>query len=70
MATLHKTRWGIEKVYDEFKNKFCETKAWASGATSKTQHARLLCLTHNLTTLMEEQIRKRSGVINEAEHKC
>ena len=42
----------------------------ASSATAKTQQARVLCLTHNLMTLMEEEIRKRSGVINEAEHKC
>ena len=42
----------------------------ASSATAKTQQARLLRLTHNLMTLMKEEIRKRSGVINEAEHKC
>ena len=69
IAMLYKARWDIEKVFDEFKNKLCETKAWASSATAKTQQARLLCLTHNLMTLMEEEIRKRSGVINEAEHK-
>jgi hypothetical protein len=69
IAMLYKARWDIEKVFDEFKNKLCETKAWASSATAKTQQARLLCLTHNLMTLMEEEIRKRSGVVNEAEHK-
>jgi hypothetical protein len=69
IALLYKSRWDIEKVFDEFKNKLCETKAWASSATAKTQQARLLCLTHNLMTLMEEEIRKRSGVVNEAELK-
>lgn len=69
IAQLYKARWDIEKVFDEFKNKLCETKAWASSATAKTQQARLLCLTHNLMTLMEEQISKRSGVINQAEFK-
>ena len=69
IALLYKARWDIEKVFDEFKNKLCETKAWASSATAKTQQARLLCLTHNLMTLMEDQIRKRSGVINQAEFK-
>lgn len=69
IALLYKARWDIEKVFDEFKNKLCETKAWASSATAKTQQARLLCLTHNLMTLMEEEIRKRSGVVNEAEYK-
>jgi hypothetical protein len=69
IARLYKARWDIEKVFDEFKNKLCETKAWASSATAKTQQARLLCLTHNLMTLMEDQIRRRSGVINQAEFK-
>ena len=69
IALLYKARWDIEKVFDEFKNKLCETKAWASSPTAKTQQARLLCLTHNLMTLMEEEIRKHSGVINKAEFK-
>lgn len=69
IALLYQARWDIEKVFDEFKNKLCETKAWASSATAKTQQARLLCLTHNLMTLMEDQIRKHSGVINQAEFK-
>ncbi len=67
IAQLYKALWDIEKVFDEFKNKLCETKAWASSATAKTQQARLLCLTHNLMTLIEEQIRQRNGVINQAE---
>jgi hypothetical protein len=69
VALLYKARWDIEKVFDEFKNKLVETKAWASSATAKTVQARLLCLTHNLMTLMEEAIHKRFGVRNEAEHK-
>lgn len=69
IALLYKARWDIEKVFDEFKNKLCETKAWASSPTAKTQQARLLCLAHNLMTLMEDQIRQRSGVINQAEFK-
>ena len=70
VAILYQARWDIEKVFDEFKHKLCETKAWASSATAKTQQACVPCLTHNLMTLMAEEIRKRSGVINEAEHKC
>ena len=69
VALLYKSRWDIEKVFDEFKNKLGETKAWASSPTAKTQQARLLCLTHNLMALMEEEIHKRSGVRNEAEYK-
>jgi hypothetical protein len=69
IALLYKSRWDIEKVFDEFKNKLGETKSWASSATAKTNQARLICLTHNLMTLMEEAIRLRTGVRNEAELK-
>ena len=58
-----------QKVFDEFKNKLGETKSWASSATAKTNHALLLCLTHNLLTMMEEQIRVRAGIENGAELK-
>lgn len=69
IALLYKSRWDIEKVFDEFKNKLGETKSWASNDVAKTNHALLLCLTHNLMTMMEEQIRKRSGIENKAEMK-
>lgn len=69
VALLYRVRWDIEKVFDEFKNKLAETKSWASSATAKTNHARLLCLAHNLMTLMEETIFQRTGVRNHAELK-
>ena len=56
-------------MFDEFKNKLGEKKSWASSATAKTNQARLICLTHNLMTLLEEAIRRRDGVRNEAELK-
>jgi hypothetical protein len=46
-----------------------ETKSWASTPNAKTCKARLLCLTHNLMTLMEEQIFRETGIRNEAEIK-
>jgi hypothetical protein len=69
VALLYKCRWDVEKVFDEFKNKLGETKSWASTANAKTCQARLLCLTHNLMTLMEEQIFRETGIQNEAEMK-
>ena len=69
VALLYKSRWDVEKVFDEFKNKLGETKSWASTANAKTCQARLLCLTHNLMTLMEEQIFRESGIRNETENK-
>lgn len=69
VALLYKARWDVEKVFDEFKNKLGEIKSWASTANAKTCQARLLCLTHNLMTLMEEQIFRETGIRNEAEIK-
>jgi hypothetical protein len=69
VALLYKVRWDVEKVFDEFKNKLVETKAWASSANAKAVQARMLCLTHNLMTLMEQTIERRGGVRNEAEFK-
>ena len=56
-----------QKVYDEFKNKFMEKKAWASSATAKCMQAVFLCLTHNLMVLQEESLRVEHGITNEAE---
>lgn len=69
VALLYKLRWDVEKVFDEFKNKLMETKAWASSPTAKTVQARMLCLARNLMTLMEQTIEKRCGLHNEAEFK-
>jgi hypothetical protein len=69
VALLHKSRWDVAKVFDEFKNKLGEIKSWASTANAKTCQARLRCLTHNLMTLMEEQLFWETGIRNEAETK-
>jgi hypothetical protein len=69
VVLLYKSRWDVEKVFDEFKNKLGEVKSWASSANAKTCQACLLCLTHNLMTLMEEKIFRQSGIRNEAEIK-
>jgi len=67
LVKLYLMRWDIEKVYDEFKNKFMEKKAWASSATAKCMQAVFLCLTHNLMVLQEEALRVEHGITNEAE---
>jgi hypothetical protein len=53
IAWLYKRRWEIEKVFDQLKNKFDETKAWASSSNAKAMQATFLCLAHNLTVLFE-----------------
>lgn len=67
IALLYKARWDIEKVFDQFKNKLHETKAWATTATAKTVQARFLCLAHNLMLLLEEKLRGEDGIGNVAE---
>jgi len=53
IAWLYKRRWEIEKIFDQIKNKFGETKAWASSLNAKSMQATFLCLTRNLTVLFE-----------------
>lgn len=56
IALLYKFRWSIEKIYDVFKNKFAETKAWASSETAKTMQAKFICLAYNLTLMINKKI--------------
>ena len=56
IALLYKFRWSVEKVYDVFKNKLAETKAWATSETAKTMQAKFICLTYNLSLMMSKKI--------------
>ena len=67
VVKLYLMRWDLEKVFDEFKNKFLERKAWASSATAKCMQAVFLCLTRNLLVLQQQVLRQEHGIINEAE---
>jgi hypothetical protein len=69
IAHLYKMRWDIEKVFDSFKNKLMETKAWAKTAEAKSMQANFICLAANLVTLFEHQIERDHGVCNEPEAK-
>lgn len=52
IALLYLLRWKIEKVFDVFKNKFHQQKAWAIGMVAAHTQAHLTALTHNLLTLL------------------
>ena len=52
IALLYLLRWKIEKVFDVFKNKFQQQKAWANGAVAASTQGHLTALTHNLLTIM------------------
>ena len=67
ICLLYKTRWDIEKVFDEAKNKMNETKSWGSGDESKTAHALFICLTHNLLILLEQSLFSKENIANHPE---
>jgi hypothetical protein len=66
LALLYKTRWEIEKVFDETKTKLQEQKAWATSVTAKAMQAQFMCLAHNLLLLLQDQ-HQQLGVANTAE---
>ena len=68
IAYLYKTRWDIEKIFDEVKNKLVEKKAWATSVTAKSMQAEFVCLTHNLMLIFEDRL-KKEGIDNTIENK-
>lgn len=66
IAWLYKARWNIEKVFDQLKNKFDESKAWATSDTAKSIQAKFLCLAHNLLELFEVHLENDYRICNEA----
>ena len=62
IAFIYKKRWDIEKVFDQFKNKLMEKKAWAKSPNSKCVQAKFMALTHNLILLLERKIEVEEGI--------
>lgn len=62
IVCLYKARWEIEKLFDTFKNKLEEKKAWASSEIAKTMQLEFMCLTHNLTLLINDKIEQEEKV--------
>ena len=66
LVLLYKTRWEIEKVFDETKTKLGEQKSWATSMTAKEMQAHFVALVHNLLLLVQDQ-HEAQGVVNTAE---
>jgi len=64
IAVLYFLRWRIEKMYDVFKNKLKEQKAWAVGESATLIQSHLIALVHNLLTLFLARLEK-SGIREE-----
>jgi hypothetical protein len=67
IAYLYKTRWDIEKIFDEVKIKLAEKKAWATSDTAKKMQAQFVCMAHNLMLILEDCLQKE-GIENEIEN--
>jgi hypothetical protein len=68
IAYLYKTRWDIEKIFDQVKNKMAEKKAWATSSTAKNMQAQFICMAHNLLLQLEKHL-KKLGVEDHGENK-
>jgi len=67
LAWLYMRRWGIEKVYDTFKNKLGEKKAWADSSVAQSMQAQFICLSHNLMVLLESSLANDENIVNKKE---
>ena len=66
LALLYKTRWEIEKVFDETKTKLQEKKSWATSPTAKQMQAHFVAIVHNLL-LIQQDAHQQQGIEYEAE---
>ena len=66
LVLLYKTRWEIEKVFDETKTKLAEKKSWATTTTAKEMQAHFVAIVHNLLLLVQDW-QQQHGVENTAE---
>ena len=58
IAYLYKRRWDIEKMFNTFKHKFFERRAWAVSETAKSMQANFICLAHNLMLIFHRVLAK------------
>lgn len=62
VALLYLLRWRIEKVFDVFKNKLHEQKAWGNGSICQQVQAHFACMTHNLILLFQAGLKRDFGI--------
>jgi hypothetical protein len=66
LALIYKTRWEIEKVFDETKTKLQEKKSWGTTTTAKEMQSHFVAIVHNLLLLLQD-LHLQQGVENTAE---
>lgn len=62
VALLYLLRWRIEKVFDVFKNKLHEKKAWGNGTACQEVQAQFACMTHNLIVMLVAGLKVSYGI--------
>ena len=68
LVLLYKTRWEIEKVFDETKTKLQEQKSWATTINAKQMQSHFVSIVHNLLLLLQDHLQQQ-GIENVAEIK-
>ncbi len=59
---LYKLRWNIEKVFDVFKNKLHQTKAWATSKVAHQTQANIIALTYNIMHMIEINLQENYNI--------
>ena len=59
IAILYYKRWTIEKVFNNSKSDFKETKAWSSNVHSLRNQMRLTAMSYNLMRVFEEMSKRQ-----------
>lgn len=62
IAWLYLLRWKIEKLYDTFKNKLHQTKAWANSTAAAAIRPLLISMTYNLLLWLEHRLHSDFGI--------
>jgi hypothetical protein len=65
LCMLYLMRWRVEKIYDSFKNKLSQTKAWATTGHSRSMQAHFICMAHNLMAIFLAELGRDHGIREE-----
>jgi hypothetical protein len=65
IAWLYLLRWKIEKLYDTFKNKLHQTKAWANSHAAAAIRPLLISMTYNLLLWLQHRLHTDFGIADE-----
>jgi len=65
LCMLYLMRWRIEKLYDSFKNKLGQIKAWGITKESRSMQAHFICMAHNLIAILIAELDRDHGIVEE-----